>query len=359
MRGRLRAVVGAVFFSCAGVACIFPTSSVETIRVAVDGGDEADGGAEASTVVSGSCTTDAECGTAPCAQLHCIEHQCKPTYYPSGTEPTGTTPIEPVCQHVVCDGSGNLTMMPDTTAVSTAPAPACMSNACTADGQPTFVSDPTKPPASAPGSCTKTVCDPDGGTSTEPDPTNVPAPTTCATYTCNGETAVATPANPTAKCSDLGFVCGTDGTCGTCPAPDAACTEPGVGSRTASAPHDFQGIGNCDTGGRYLCGAVPAGDADYYTYYDNETGIFCQFDPYFEIEPTAPVTMCTYFDCPSVTCPSGSTASTSASGQPGCCLSAKAGGFTGMAVDFCAGGRVTIKVTSASGCAGYQLHFKD
>jgi hypothetical protein len=33
--------------------------------------------------------------------------------------------------------------------------------------------------------------------------------------------------------------------------------------------------------------------------------------------------------------------------------------FTGMAIDFCDGARVTLKVTATSGCAGYELHFHD
>ncbi len=191
------------------------------------------------------------------------------------------------------------------------------------------------------------VCDADGGTSTAPDPTNVPAPTTCATFSCDNVTPVSTPANPTAQCSDLGFVCGSDGQCATCPAPDASCDEPGVGSRVSTSPHDFQGIGRTDTGGRYLCGAVPSGAASYYTYYDDQTGFLAVFDPDFEISPTAPVTLCAYFDCASVTCPAGSTSSTSSAQQPGCCLNAQPGAFTGMAIDFCDGGRVTLEVTSA------------
>ena len=106
-------------------------------------------------------------------------------------------------------------------------------------------------------------------------------------------------------------------------------------------------------------GAVPAGASDYYTYYDDQTGFLAVFDPYFEIEPTAPVTMCVYFDCASVTCPSGSTASTSSASKAGCCLSAPANAFTGMPVNFCDGARVAIQVTPVSGCAGYELHFHD
>jgi len=30
-----------------------------------------------------------------------------------------------------------------------------------------------------------------------------------------------------------------------------------------------------------------------------------------------------------------------------------------MAIDFCDGGRVTLKVTSSTGCAGYPLRFHD
>jgi hypothetical protein len=30
-----------------------------------------------------------------------------------------------------------------------------------------------------------------------------------------------------------------------------------------------------------------------------------------------------------------------------------------MRIDFCDSARVTLKVTTASGCAGYQLHFHD
>lgn len=319
-------------------------------------GDGQDGGPS----VSGNCAVDTDCTPTPCAQWHCIDHQCKPTNYASGTMPTGSVPSAVVCQRTVCDGDGGLTSIPDPSAVSTQAAPACTQNACTPDGQPTFEVDVSNAPAAGAGTCMKSVCDADGGTHSEVDPTNTPSPTTCATYTCSDSgTSVSTPANPTAQCSDLGFVCGADGTCATCPVPDAQCNEPGVGSRVASSPHDFQGIGRTDTGGRYFCGAVPVGATDYYTYYDDETGFLAQFDPYFEIEPTAPATMCVYFDCPSVTCPSGSTASTSSASQPGCCLGAQADAFTGMAVNFCDGARVAIQVTSASGCAGYELHFHD
>jgi hypothetical protein len=352
----MRAVVGGLFLSGMGVACVFPTSTVETVRVVDAGAPEpADSGGYVPP--GGDCSVDSDCGMTECAQLHCVDRKCTPANYPRGTTPMGSVPSS-LCQHAACDGDGGLTSVPDPTVVSTQPAPACMRNACTADGVPTFTTDLTNPPVSPPGSCKRLVCDADGGTSTEPDPTTVPASTTCATYSCNDGVAVSTPANPTAKCSDLGFVCGSDGTCGTCPVPDSACDEPGVGSRVSTSPHDFQGIGRTDSGGRYFCGAVPPGAADYYTYYDDQTGFLAVFDPYFEIEPTAPVTMCAYFNCQSVTCPAGSTSSTS-SGQPGCCLNAQPGAFTGMSIAFCDGGRVTLNVTSSAPCAGYQLHFHD
>jgi hypothetical protein len=365
MRGHVRAVVGGILLSCGGVACLVSSQPVETVRV-FDGGvfdpvqePGQDGGG--GTYIPGvECTVDSDCGSMECAQLHCVDHKCTPTNYPTGTAPTGgSVPPAGACQRTVCDGDGGLTTAPDPTAVSTQAAPACLQNACTAEGMPSFTADLANAPAAVAGSCTKYVCDADGGSSTEPDPTNVPAPTTCATYSCNDAgMAVSTPANPTAKCSALGFVCGADGTCGTCPTPDSACDEPGVGSRVSTSPYDFQGIGRTDSGGRYLCGAASTTATDYYTYYDDQTGFLATFDPYFEIEPTAPATMCAYFDCPSVTCPAGSTAS-SASGQPGCCLTGQPGAFTGMAIDFCDGARVTLKVTATSGCAGYELHFHD
>ena len=134
--------------------------------------------------------------------------------------------------------------------------------------------------------------------------------------------------------------------------------DPGPGSRAQASAHDFGGIGRTDTGGRDFCGAVPAGQAEYYTYYDDGTGFLAVFDPYFEIRPQVAANMCVYFDCASIACPGGTTVD-SLGGHPGCCWDASAGTFTGHRIDFCTGARVTLKVTSTSTCAGYEAHFHD
>jgi hypothetical protein len=361
------------------------------------------------------CNTDTDCATtSTCQEWHCVVHQCQSMNLPDGTN-APNAPAGLVCQRAVCNGTGGLRTVADPTNVPQGQASACKRYSCDASGNPSMTPDPANPPPDTPHDCAKESCDPngnvvlapdptdapidmphdckkdvcgaDGGIAQTPDPTDTPVdvsgdckkdvcnadgtvgqvpdnmdappPSTCFSFTCNNGMANGTPINATMKCDPLGFVCGTDGLCSTCPVPDAACDESGPGSRSSTTAYDFQGIGHCDDGGRYFCGTVPAGQTDYYMYYDDGTGPLCVFDPYFEISPQAPVTMCAYFNCPSISCPAGATSSTSAAGQPGCCLTAQPGTFTGMPIGFCNGGRVTLQVTTSVACTGYELHFHD
>ena len=371
----------------------------------------------ATGIPSPECRTDADCASSnvSCRRVQCVEQKCQESDVPAGVTAQEFLADEPACKRVVCDGHGGEQSVPDPTSIPTGNASACMRVSCDAAGNETTVPDLSRPPTDTPhdceketcsangtvilvpdpsdtpvdtpndchqascsangtvtpvpdpndlpldqrGDCQKNTCNADGTIGTTADDTDTPPPSTCQTFTCTSGKPVGTAANIGTVCSSLGFACGTSGQCDTCPAPNAACSEPGIGSRSSSAPYDFQGIGHCDSGGRSFCGAVPTGAADYATYYDDGTGPLCSFDPYFEILPSAPVTFCAYFDCPSVACPSGSHADTSAAGKPGCCLNAAAGAFTGMQIGFCSGARVTTKVTTGASCAGYELHFHD
>lgn len=361
------------------------------------------------------CNSDLDClssSTPSCREYSCVDRKCLRVDRPDGAEVSNATPL--TCQKTVCDGRGGTRTAPDPTAVPKNRAPDCKRYVCNAAGAAVLEPDPTNLPGGNAPVCQRAVCDANGNLVTAPDPSNLPEddvgdcktsqcnatgsiqlvpnqadlphddegdcmkdtctseggfgkeiddtdapqPTTCKSFSCSGGVSSSTPINPTTNCSAAGYVCGADGECGTCPNPDAACTNPGYGSRELASAHDFGGIGRTDSGGRWFCGAVPTGQADYTTYYDNGTGFLAVFDPYFEIRPQVAARMCVYFDCPSITCPGGSTSDTQ-SGQPGCCWNASPGAFTGKAIDFCGGARVTTKVTTAAACAGYELHFHD
>lgn len=390
-----------LLLSTLSAACFLPTGSDSTAT---------------SSPLTSECSIDLDCATSSsCRVYRCVEHQCTYQDTPDGVDAPNFTGTPLRCERLVCDGKGQTRTAIDPTAIPTDPAPACkkygcdnsgqaillpspdnvprseanpcqrvtcdasgnvsyavdttnvptdMPNdcriaQCDAQGNPTFSPDVNDLPHDTAGDCMKDTCTAQGSTTKVIDDTDPPTPSTCFAYACQNGTVKSTPINPTAKCSDLGFVCGSDGQCGTCPAPDASCTDPGPGSRSASSAHDFNGIGRTDSGGRYVCGAVPNGQSEFYTYYDDGTGFLATFDPYFEIRPASgSAEMCVYFDCPSVTCPSGTTAD-SASGQSGCCWNAAGGAYSGHAIDFCSGGRVTMKVTTTAACTGYELHFHD
>ena len=346
-----------------------------------------DSSGDGSITPGGECSTDDQCGSGVSCQVeHCVNRQCQSSPAADGTMASDYTSDEPACEKVVCDGKGGTRNVADPTNVPTGAAVACKRatcdtsgtveytpdpsntppdephdckrDSCASDGTITYVPDPTDLPTDSKGDCKKPTCDASGTEGSTPDDSDTPPATTCFSYTCSDGAPVGTPINPNTVCSAEGFACGADGSCTTCPTPDATCTSSGPGSRTATSAYDFAGIGRTDSGGRWVCGAVPSGAAEYYTYYDDGTGFLASFDPYFEIEPQAPAQMCVYFDCPSIACPGGTTASSSG-GHPGCCLDAPAGVFTGANIGFCDGARVNISVTTTSTCAGYELHFHD
>ncbi len=333
------------------------------------------------------CTTDADCASTPsCRGWRCESHKCREHDLADGVDAPDYVGSSPTCQRVVCDGHGGTRTVPDPTNTNNASEMPCQRATCDSSGNVSYQPDPSNTPTDTPHDCKVDQCAADGTITQAPDPSDLPddhagdcmqpgcdasgtiaetpddndppPDSTCFSYTCSGGKAVASPINPTKNCSSGGFVCGSDGSCSTCPAPDAACDDPAWGTRTPTSAHDFGGIGRTDTGGRQFCGAVPKGEAEYYTYYDNETGLFSVFDPYFEIKPQAPATMCVYFDCSSINCPSG-WSQDSLSGHPGCCLKAAAGAYSGARIDFCASARVDIKVTTSATCAGYEVHFHD
>lgn len=291
------------------------------------------------------------------------------------------------CKVTVCDAAGNLSSRPDPTDLPGDEAGDCRVPACTADGSASSMPDPTDLPADVAGDCKAPACGADGAASTTvnvsdvpedktrdcktpacgPDGTitstnnndDVPADTACQTFTCANGTATGAPINEGQNCSDLGFVCNS-GNCNLCPAPDAACTDPGPGNNSHSpgTAFGFGGIGHCDSGGRRFCGAVSANETTFYSFRDNGTGtIFCEFDPNISISSTAPVTLCEYFSCATVSCPSGSTPSTSG-GLNGCCVDANST-LAAMRIGACSNADVLVSVKAKPGttCAGYTLNF--
>lgn len=361
------------------------------------------------------CVSDFDCRAeaSGCVTATCESGTCKAAPVADGT-PVASAGSRLQCQKLVCDGKGSTRNAPDPTAVPTDRAPSCKRYACDASGAPVLEADPTNVPDPSGTPCQRAVCDASGSATTTPDPNNLPVdtpndckaeqcdlagnvtyvaaptdlpvdragdcmkdtcgadgtftkvvddtdtpqPSTCKAHVCSNGVSTDTPINPTTSCSTAGYVCGADGECQTCPAPDAACTSPGPASRSQASAHDYGGIGRTDTGGRYACGAVPVGEREYYTYYDNNTGFLAEFDPYFELRPQAAATMCVYFDCPTVACPAGTTTDTLAA-QPGCCWNAAAGSFTGKRIDFCSGARVTLAISSTAACTAYEMHFHD
>jgi hypothetical protein len=408
MQRTLRAAV--VVTSLFGGACLFGTSPLPELDAGSTktGGPDAsqpeaaspgaDGGSSSGGYDSGyvpppaQCTTDGQCGGQQgCRAWACVVGMCERNDPAAGT-PVTPQPSNLACKRVVCDGHGNTTEIVDPTVTGPDTPHDCMKPTCAADGTPTLVPDASDLPLDAPNDCLKPACSSNGTPTTAPDPTDVPAdqpgdcqrnacdangnPTTvpddsdppaaaaCDTYTCSAGHSVASPANIGKVCSSNGFACDTQGQCDVCPAVDSACTDPGPAA-SAHSPQtavDYQGIGYCDNWGHSWCGALAAGQSAWSTYRDDGTiGFLCVFDPYFEVKPTAPVTLCTYFDCAGgVTCPSGSTAATSTTGHAGCCVAAPPSTFTGMHIDFCKGARVEIEVQNGgTACTGYELDFHD
>lgn len=336
----LRSTFSVLFLAFGSAACLFPF------------GDHDDGGYD-----DRECRVDYDCGqSTTCRALRCVNDRCEQVNATQGTEATDSS--TPACRRSVCDGNGGTTLVVDATMTPKDVPNDCRRSRCEADGTLGGSFDATDVPEDTPGDCMRDQCSETGVDSRVPDDRDVPATGICNSYTCSSGVVQSTPINPTARCSDAGYVCGADGKCGTCPTPDAACTDPGFGSRVQSAAHDFEGIGRTDSGGRTFCGAVPAGEAAYYTYYDNVTGFLAEFDPVFELRPQDDAKMCVFFDCPSITCPANTTSDT-LSGHPGCCWDAPAGSFSARHIDFCERGRVTIRVTSEAACTGYELHFND
>jgi hypothetical protein len=356
------------------------------------GGGSGSGGYDSGYVPPPQCRTDGECGGQQgCRAWACVGGACQRND-PAAGMPIVPQPAGVACKRAVCDGHGNTTEVIDANVVGADAPHDCMKPTCAADGTPTLVPDPSDLPLDTPHDCLKPACAADGTPTTAPDPSDVPAdqpadcrvntcdangnPTTvpdnadppppgvCNTYTCSSGNAVASPANAGKVCSSNGFACDTQGQCDVCPAVDSACTDsgPGAPAHSPQTAVDYGGLGYCDYWGRSWCGALTANESSWFTYRDDGTaGFLCVFDPYFEVKPTAPVTLCAYFDCATaVSCPVGSLPATSATGHAGCCAAAPPSTFTGMHINFCNGARIEIEVRNgASACAGYQLDFHD
>ncbi len=367
---------------------------------------------------SPECFSDISCtGASACREARCVSGKCVTSNVPDGAAPTPTgSPREVECRRIVCDGQGNersvvdqtvlpkreppacqrfacspagdvllfsdpsngvpdsdrgdcqtmacdalggVTIQPDVTDLPADVAGDCRAPACGADGRASAIANPSDVPADQNHDCQQPACAADGTITSVNDDADVPADTTCETFACADGVATASPINEGQTCSDLGFVC-NGGNCNVCPAPDASCADPGPGqnSQSAGTAFDFGGIGHCDSGGRSFCGAVAANETTFYSFRDNDTGtIFCEFDPSISISSTAPVTLCEYFSCGAVTCPGGSTPSTSGDLQ-GCCVDADST-LAAMRINPCGEASVLISVRAKPGttCAGYTLRF--
>ncbi len=267
------------------------------------------------------------------------------------------------CHKNRCDSAGNVTSLPDPTNLPIDTPNDCQKNGCDSMGNVTSVADPSDVPIEPVGDCLVASCDSMGNEVHAPG-NNPPAASTCDTYTCQSGSAVGSPQNVGTVCDTTdGFACGATGECNVCPQPNAACTDPGPGAsaRSAASAFDFTSIGHCDTGGRSFCGALAAGQSAWFTFYDDGTGPLCDFDPHIEFNATsAGATLCQYWQCPSLACPSGTTSATSAAGDPGCCIAGPAGSYAGFATNPCEGMRSYIEVQAGSeACTGYALDFND
>lgn len=292
------------------------------------------------------------------------------------------------CQRPACDASGNVISTPDPTDLPTDSTGDCRKPACDASGTPTFTPDPSDLPPSTPGDCKSAGCDASGNITYTPDPSDVPPDTikgdcltpgcdangnatsvpandpppasACDTYTCQSGQAVSSPVNQGKSCGVDGFVCSATGTCDVCPAADATCSDPGPGAGAGSlaSAYDLGTIGFCDGDGYSFCGALHARVTSYVGYVSDGSFSLCEFDPDVRVQASAPVTLCEYFDCPTVTCPAGTLPATltTPAGLPGCCA-------TGAAVEMqispsCEDSQTYITVESEAGaCTTYELFF--
>ena len=359
------------------------------------------------------CSQAADCGTeTACKKWRCEVNHCVADFAPAGT--LGSSEYQaPPCKRIVCDGQGDEILeidtsnsppdmagdcqrfvcnadgttspMVDTTDVVETPAD-CKKNACDATGHIVQSPDPTDIPADIPKDCKKNSCDANGAGIKIPDPADVPdnesgdcvqlscdangntveAPandpppaTMCATYGCqNGEAIVSMVMNQGLVCSPYGYSCGSTGECDTCPAADAMCTAigPGVGTGSKASAYDFGEVGWCDFfNDADFCGRVGPGATSYFRYIADGSFSLCQFDPYVSATASDPVKLCEYFNCPSVTCPSGSTPAT-LDGFPGCCRTDTVP--TMVISPSCRDSEVFMTIENmGSTCVAYEMHF--
>jgi hypothetical protein len=307
--------------------------------------------------------TDGDCyaSSNSCESVHCLASTCETDAVADGVPAVDAE--SPPCQQIVCDGKGGTRTIaaPSNTPVDTPHD--CQKDTCDSLGNVTSTPAPSDVPIEPVGDCLVASCDAAGNAVHTPGD-NPPAASTCDTFSCQSGTAVGAPQNVGTVCDTTnGFACGATGECNVCPQPNASCTDPGPGAsaRTPATAFDFTSIGHCDSGGRSFCGALAAGESAWFTFYDDGTGPLCDFDPHIEFNATsAGATLCQYWQCPSLACPSGTTSATSAAGDPGCCIAGPAGSYAGFATSPCQGMRSYIEVQAGSeACTGYALDFND
>ncbi len=375
-------------FVCEQHQCVEQDSPAGTVPSTTSDGVPAchsvicDGHGAESVVVDPSATPPQD-SVAPCQKAACDANGNVVT----APDPSNLPPDTPGdCKKSTCDANGNVTFTPDPSDVPQDTMPGdCKTSTCDANGNVTYTPDPSDVPADTPGDCKTTSCDAGGNVVYTPNPADTPPPTmsgdcmqgacdaagnvisvpandpppagACSSYTCQNGAAVAAPANVGMVCSPEGFVCSPTGTCDVCPTADATCTDPGPGAAAHSlaTAHGFGTIGYCDTDGYGTCDTLQPGVTTYFGYKSDGSLSFCSFDPYVGIQASASVTLCEYFECPSVTCPSGSTAATMGS-LPGCCIT---GAATEMAITpSCEDSEVFITVeTQNPTCTSYSMGF--
>ncbi len=309
-------------------------------------------------LATGGCEADADCGASQdCKAWRCEAQRCVEEDAPAGTTPNDPSVSVPPCHRLVCDGHGAATVEVDPSAVPPDTPGDCMKPACAADGTVTSMPDPgDAPPDDLPGDCMKPACDASGNVTSVP--ADDPPTAACESFTCQNGQPTGTPANEGMVCSPLGFACGNTGMCDTCPPADASCTDPGPGatSHALGSAHDFGTIGFCDSDEITLCGALTSGTTAYFTYAVSGGVTFCDFDPFVFVQASAPVTVCQYFGCSSVPCPSGTTPST-LGGVAGCCID---GAATQMQImPSCDDPQVYVTVDAkGASCTTYEVGFR-
>ena len=225
------------------------------------------------------------------------------------------------CKRDGCDTSGNVTKSPDPSDVPDDISGDCRKFGCDASGMVIQSADPTDPPADrSPGDCQVSSCDANGNGTLVPG-SDPPQPTFCATYACqNGAAVVDMAKNVGQNCSDMGYACSSSGLCDVCPGTDNMCTEigPGVGAHTKATAYDFGPVSICDGSGSSFCGRLDSDAIAYFRYFGTGMVTLCSFDPHVQVSASGLVTLCQYFNCPTVNCGLGLTSST-LDGYPGCC----------------------------------------